>query len=205
MFIVVIYKQEVARWKVTEQLIKESIPASAKVLDIGSLGYYWPFDQYDVVSLGIDNRSTYVCDIQSQEVPSLVRERFDYICMFEVIEHLDDPIKALQNINRLSKDSALFLGSTPNKNDPYYIVFRKKHKDHKTIFTSQDLKGLFKLTGFNLVTIEPKVMPVKLPLGITLVKDANRLLPWLGRHLFWKCRKDESSITTIPSSESKIR
>lgn len=80
------------------------------MLDIGFGSRYWP-ENYDVISLGIKPENKYVRNIQGDDLSDSIEERFDFICMFEVIERLVDPRKALSNVHSLGTTSSLFLDS----------------------------------------------------------------------------------------------
>lgn len=81
-----------------------------------------------------------------------VKEKFDYIFAFEVLEHLKDPEKALENIKNLLKPKGVFIFSTPfiseqtlkdpthiNVHDPKYwleLGKRNSFKNLKFIYVS---------------------------------------------------------------------
>ena len=61
-------------------------------------------------------------------------ERFETILMTEVIEHLDDPERALSEVNRVLQPGGMFLVTTPNQQpdiewDPEYHVHEFTHGD----------------------------------------------------------------------------
>lgn len=64
-----------------------------------------------------------VLDIEKNEK---VKNKFDYIFAFEILEHLKDPIKALKNIKIMLKDGGSLVFSTPYPTkeslaDPFHI------------------------------------------------------------------------------------
>jgi SAM-dependent methyltransferase len=182
-----IYPQELARWAYTSKFISSNIPTGARVLDIGFGSRYWP-ENYDVISLGIKPENKYVRNIQGDGLSDSIEERFDFICMFEVIEHLVDPRKALSNVHSLGTTSSLFLGSTPNGRDPYYVLTGSKHEDHEIVFTKASLQEALKKGGFQVLDIKPRILPLKIP-GRTLIRNVDSVFPFWGRHLFWKAKK----------------
>jgi len=73
-----IYPQELARWAFTSKFILSNIPTGARVLDIGFGSRYWP-ENYDVISLGIKPENKYVRNIQDDDLPDGIEERFDIL------------------------------------------------------------------------------------------------------------------------------
>jgi len=184
-----IYPQELSRWAYTSRFISSNIPGGAKVLDIGFGSRYWP-ENYEIISLGIKPENTYVHDIQHDNLAERIEERFDFITMFEVIEHLEDPKKALGNIHSLGTSSCLFIGSTPNGRDPYYLLTGSKHDDHEIVLTKASLRKALVDEGFQVLEIKPRILPLKIP-GRTLIRNMDSIFPFWGRHLFWKAKRDD--------------
>ena len=70
---------------------------------------------------------------------------FDYVTMFEVIEHLTNPKKALERIHSIIKDGGKLFISTPNKrNSP------KNNQHHINEFSKEDLEEILIETGFTV-------------------------------------------------------
>lgn len=61
-----------------------------------------------------ENLSFYCLDIKSL---STLKNKFDIIYAFQVIEHLREPDKFLRDVNNLLKEDGIFICSTPNKLD----------------------------------------------------------------------------------------
>ncbi|MFQ6011021.1 MAG: class I SAM-dependent methyltransferase [Nitrososphaerales archaeon] len=184
-----IYPQELTRWEFTSRFISDNIPTGARVLDIGYGTRYWP-EKYDVISLGIKPENAYVRNIQDDGLADDIDERFDFICMFEVLEHLEDPSRALRNVHSLGTSYSMFLGSTPNGRDPYYLLTGSKHKDHEIVLTKPSLQKALVEEGFDVIEIKPHILPLKIP-GRTLIKNVDSIFPFWGRHLFWKAKRAE--------------
>jgi 2-polyprenyl-3-methyl-5-hydroxy-6-metoxy-1,4-benzoquinol methylase len=96
------------------------------------------------------------------ELPDLKLDAasFDIVTMFEVIEHLRDPLNYLNEIFKiLRRDGLLFL-TTPNYNSLSRILLGSKwsfieHK-HLFYFTPKTLKSLLRKTGFKKVELITK-------------------------------------------------
>ena len=64
---------------------------------------------------------------------------YDFVTMIDVIEHIDQDRKALQNCKKLLKDSGLFILSTPNRLSRY-----RKAETHVREYSHAELKTLLK-------------------------------------------------------------
>ncbi|MFA5687686.1 MAG: class I SAM-dependent methyltransferase [Kiritimatiellales bacterium] len=62
-----------------------------------------------------------VCDITCP-IES-IKERYDVVCLFEVLEHITDTDQAVKNIHSLLKDDGVFLLSVPNLAAWYNRIF----------------------------------------------------------------------------------
>jgi len=80
---------------------------------------------------------------------------FNKIYCFEVIEHLDSPIKMLKEACRVLKNEGKIIISTPN---PYFwrriikSILKKEvvHEGHITLFSLNELRNLLQKTQFNI-------------------------------------------------------
>lgn len=65
-------------------------------------------------------------------------EKFDFITLFEVIEHVKDPVKLLKLIDRVKTDDATILISTPDFEAPTYGKDDEQNKCHIRLYTLED-------------------------------------------------------------------
>lgn len=89
---------------------------------------------------------------------------FDTIYLGEVLEHLQNPGKALQEIHRTLKADGVFILDVPN---PYSLLrllryFFKRHEDlgnptHLIFWTPSSLKSILKLNGFEIILLNTKL------------------------------------------------
>ena len=185
------------RHNYTIKLISEFIPPNSRVLDIGghkNCAYWRTFGkQYDVISLNIDKTISpdYALDIEKNDLTQ-IRDEFCYATMFDVIEHLENPMAALRNVRSVLKKDGLFLGSTPNRFDPYMLVGAKINDDHNYVFDKLTLRHLLLKCGFKVVATRSRVFPIQLSRKIFIPIDLSKLLP-TGRVFFW--------VATIPQNE----
>jgi 2-polyprenyl-3-methyl-5-hydroxy-6-metoxy-1,4-benzoquinol methylase len=65
-------------------------------------------------------------------------EKFDFICLFEVIEHVKDPELLIKLIDRVKTDDAHILISTPDFEAPTFGKDDEKNKCHIRLYTLAD-------------------------------------------------------------------
>jgi len=123
------------RHSFTAKFISEHIPDGSRILEIGGnrLTPYWLQTKlkYDIVTVNLHD-ADYVLNVERDSLEK-IGERFRYVTMFEVIEHLENPYAALRNICAIMEKGGLFLGSTPNRFDPYLFLGDD--------FCSEDIRG----------------------------------------------------------------
>lgn len=64
--------------------------------------------------------------------------KFDFICLFEVIEHVKDPAYLLKLIDKVKTDDANILISTPAFESPTFGKDDEQNKCHIRLYTMQD-------------------------------------------------------------------
>ncbi len=100
---------------------------------------------------------------------------FDVITMWDLLEHLPDPLHGLETARRLLRPSGLLLVNTPNENSLLRLVARflyrgsggritapvnrLYHRYHLYYFAAETLTVLFRRAGFELVEVHIKPIP----------------------------------------------
>ena len=100
---------------------------------------------------------------------------FDVITMWDLLEHLPEPLQGLEAARRLLKPSGLLLVNTPNENSLLRKVARLLyrgsggfmttpvnrlyHRYHLHYFAAETLSVLFQRAGFELVRMNTKQIP----------------------------------------------
>ena len=87
-------------------------------------------------------------------------EKFDLICMFHVLEHLDRPIEILKNIRKRMKENSTLIVEVPHANDALikrYTCEKFKQftfwSEHLILYTKETLEKILKLAGFENIKI----------------------------------------------------
>ena len=88
---------------------------------------------------------------------SHTKKKYDLIIMLDIIEHFNDPLKALRNARKLLKSDGIFILQTPNyqslmqylcKNWSWWMI-----KDHKFFFSSKSIRLMHKKIGFHIKSL----------------------------------------------------
>jgi len=179
-------------YKLILQVLNRYLKNNQKILDIGSgagtLALYCGFKINQVVGvdistqavksanesavqIGLNNVSFKVMKFP-EEYPS---EKFDLIICTEVIEHLEDDLKALKVIYKLLKPNGIAIVSTPSLNAPLYRIGLAtdfdKRVGHLRRYTMESLRKLSKQAGFKIVSSSKQE-------GI--IRNSLFILPHLG-------------------------
>lgn len=101
---------------------------------------------------------------------------FDVITMWDLLEHLPDPLQGLETARRLLKPSGLLLVNTPNENSLLRQVARLLyrgsggritapvnrlyHRYHLHYFAAETLTVLYRRAGFELLEMTTKQIPM---------------------------------------------
>lgn len=111
-------------------------------------------------SIGVDIKKTSEVDILASvyELP-FEDKTFDVAYLHEVIEHLDNPKKALKEIRRILKDDGILHITTPNSQYLFRLVrlfFNIKPKvdsEHINSWSLGELENLLRDSGFKIKSI----------------------------------------------------
>ncbi len=122
---------------------------------------------------------------------------FDVITMWDVIEHLPDPLEELKEVRRILKPGGLLLVNTPNEKALLrgmagliykysggrvkYPVARLYHEFHLYYLDTETLALYFEKAGMNVVAMTKKVMPISRGRSSAVVKLLRQGLSFAER------------------------
>lgn len=128
--------QEKPRYHYQREAITHSFASGQKVLDIGSGGDPFPYatvlaDRYlepgrhRAATFVKDGKPVVICDIHA--LP-FTRHCFDYVVCAHVLEHVDDPVKACRELQRVAR--AGFIETPTLMKDSLFCWAEGMHKWH---------------------------------------------------------------------------
>jgi predicted SAM-dependent methyltransferase len=132
--------------------IRQFMKEGDKVLDVGSFdrGLHGRLKEYykrfEYKSMDVDRRMQH--DYYSVEG---IKEKFDIVFLFEVIEHMDlkEGVKMLENIHGILKPKGKVMLTTPNVFHPN----RYWESSHKVSYRYDEIGGVLDFVGFNVIEI----------------------------------------------------
>jgi len=119
------------------------------VLDIGCYEYSHIFRRLKQISksvTGIDKEGGKGI-IKANAETFIIKKKFDYIRAGNIVEHLSNPGKLLDNVKRHLKDDGVFVLETANVKGVGYIFF-KNNPDHVAWYCKYTLTTLLERHGF---------------------------------------------------------
>ena len=179
------------------KLIKKFIPdnGSDDCLDFGcGIGDFVTFSENPYKFKGVDYsddaidkamRTYNKSDCKFYKYSEFFRDNnkdiFDCITIWDVIEHLEDPIKTLQLLSHKLKDGGYLFISTPDIGSLFSRISGKfwpfmTPPEHLSFFTDRSFRKMAEITGFEIVSSQN--MGKTANLGFILYK-IKRIIPWL--------------------------
>ncbi len=85
-------------------------------------------------------------------------QSFETIVMYDVLEHIADPLIALRNLHKHLEPQGSLIGQVPNWNSVWRHGFSRHWSGlqiprHQNFFTAKTLRSLLEKTGFQLVSV----------------------------------------------------
>ena len=146
--------KKVSRKKVLSYLRKENVRTILEVgCGTGNLVKELVREGFDAYGISINQQeieqaaseNVFLHDIQDDlEKSRLATMQFDAILSFDCLEHLEMPLIALKNINRLLKSNGLFISYIP----PVRWI---ECAYHVIVYSPRQFRWLLNMTGFDLI------------------------------------------------------
>jgi len=134
-------------------LFKRFLRDGMSVLDVGA-GFRSAEKEIKKLWINIDYKSMDIDKSIYHDYYDLsdIKEDFDAILLFEVIEHLslEDGINLLKKLHRLTKKNGFIIVSTPNIFNPSRFM---RDATHKTFYAYDELSGILNLSGYQIEEI----------------------------------------------------
>ena len=175
------------RWEFKETL-KFFYNKKVKILEIGcGEGYFLNLAKkkgFDVFGIdfnkkaikvakekfGVEKVYPYTLEEFMEKFPN---EKFDIVCFFHLLEHLEDPLNFMKNIKKILKEDGYIVFSLPNpKRFSLYFNLREGWDfppHHLTRWNEKSLNKLLNITGFELIKKEDEPLKIKEILGIIIM------------------------------------
>lgn len=180
-------------------------PKSGRILDVGcGLGIFLRMSKdYGWQGCGID-ASPYAVHYAKEKFHldvfqgtklrdvSLPSSQFDVVTLWDTLEHFADPRDQLAEIRRVLKDDGLLILDTPNGEALMrlvakvcyrltdgllrYPVAKLYHRFHLYYFTPKSLRVLLESSGFELLSLEHRLIPIVKARGNSMEKHMVQVL-----------------------------
>lgn len=146
-----------------------NINKKSNILDLGcGAGYYLKIlkeKKYKYKGLEVANHLVRYCNeehglnVKNTALEYEKNNSYKLITMFDVIEHLYDPIQTFLELNKKLKNNGYCVAYTPNFHSIGYEIMREKQNtllpfEHLCFFNDKSLNILSKKTGFKVEKIE---------------------------------------------------
>ena len=168
------------------------------VLDIGSgngmYGLYLESKGCNVLQIDLlDRRNEKAQHLQFKQMDAqnLKIEHYKYndVIAFDIIEHLDDDIKFLNDVRRIC-EGRLFI-SVPNSEDVQVIKIGLTHihhkdKTHRREYSKEQLETILANCGFKILELRPNYAPIS---NFARVMAKDYFLPKVAAKIInWQCK-----------------
>lgn len=117
-----ILSKKISRQNLDHFIKKNIIPKSKKKINIINIGAGGEIEEYlksipniKLISIDISSKTKpdILADISDKKFLKKIKVKPDYITCFEVLEHVNEPFKAIQNLFKLSTKKTVLLFSVP--------------------------------------------------------------------------------------------
>lgn len=182
-----------------------ALEPTGRLLDVGAaLGYFvqaaheagWEASGLEVSEYAAGEARKRGLDVRTgASVSVFPRSHFNVVTLWDVIEHLNDPLQVLQEIREVLAPGGLLVVSTGDLGHPFSRVLGRHARmyappQHLYYFSRDTLSRMLEAAGFEVVSIGPDKKRVTLQYVLHVVRGLadnailSRLAAWLeGLHL----------------------
>lgn len=136
------------------------------------------------------------CDTEFLENSRFANERYNIICAFQVMEHVEDPVAFLTTLKRVARPGATIFIEVPNLRDPLLSIwdvptYRKffYHSAHLHYFTEKSVRQVAEKAGFTGANME-----------VIFTQDYNLL-----NHLHWMMNDGPQANCLVGLSKVRLK
>ena len=156
-----------------KRLILENADKCSKVLEIGC-GYGFLVNELKTAGYTVDGieisdsrreiakeicqKNIFNINLMEDNIPNNMRQKYDAILLFQVLEHIINPKIFLKNIKELLSSDGIVIIEVPNLNDHLLKLCNQYNqffwqRAHLSYFSPLILKSLFKELGFKNINV----------------------------------------------------
>ncbi|MFW9878001.1 MAG: class I SAM-dependent methyltransferase [Candidatus Thorarchaeota archaeon] len=151
------------------EFVSGYLPDKGELLDIGCGGglYFFMYDDKGLNYVGVDPDKNFVSEkimLGNAEKLPFEDSSFNCVVCADVMEHVDDPVLSIKEINRVLKKGGKLILTTPNEKfpfvyDPINWIFNKAGIKipiglwawgHRRLYTEENIKELVENNGFTI-------------------------------------------------------
>ena len=157
--------------KIVDWLSKINLPKNGKLLEVGcgngaflkSFSSKYPSWKLSGLELTNKNKATVeaipgVSKLHLGQIEDL-KEHFDIIVLFFVLEHIPDPVNYFKNCLKILNSNGLILIQVPNLEDSIFDILIA---DHCTHFSMESLEVVLKTSGLEIIESSSEILPKEL-------------------------------------------
>lgn len=171
----------------------------------------WEVKGLELAANAVERARGFGLDVAQGDLESLIRnddvkQAFDVISMFEVLEHLQTPVETLRQVRTLMKPSSVLLMSLPNSDDPYCLVQQDPASMppvHLNFFNRRSLNCAFKLAGLTMSYTYTYPVPTNSARRVLGKPAFYRSLPILLLKRIFGCSDGTTLVAVASRSDDK--
>lgn len=118
---------------------------------------------------------------------SLLKQKFDFITLWGVLEHLTNPVQSLKMLAQmLNPEGRLVLTTVSSETG---IPYRHKPPEHVTYWTEEGMRRLFRRCGMKMVGYQPYFMYQNSDIYLRCVWNAGKIPDKMRKQISWNGKR----------------